>query len=93
MKVFGMCIDKPVVIGVAAAAGLLLWLAPGAFSAALPLLIVAICPLSVLLMMKAMNQMGGQPQERSQPATQPATPVADLGTVRAAAADVDARRN
>ncbi|MGH3666197.1 MAG: DUF2933 domain-containing protein [Egibacteraceae bacterium] len=90
MKLFGMCIDKRVVAGVAAAAGLLWWLAPGAFTAAWPLLIIAICPLSMLLMMKAMNQMGGQSQEPAQPATPP-TP--DVGAVTAAAADVDARRN
>lgn len=90
MKLFGMCIDKRVVGGVAAGAGLLWWLAPGAFAAALPLLIFAICPLSMLLMMKAMNQMGGQSQEPAQGAV-PAP--SEVDPVTAAAADVDARRN
>lgn len=91
MKMFGMCIDKRVVGGVAAAAVMLWWLAPSAFSAALPLLLVAICPLSMLLMMKAMNQMEGQSQEPSEPGTSPAPSVTDVDI--AAAADVDARRN
>lgn len=89
MKLFGM-FDKRVVIGVAVTAGLLWWLAPGSFSAALPLVIVAICPLSMLLMMKAMKQTGGPPQEPSPPATPPASKV---GAEPAAAADVDARHN
>jgi uncharacterized SAM-binding protein YcdF (DUF218 family) len=90
VKLFGMCIDKRVIAGVVAAAGLLWWLAPGAFAAALPLLIFAICPLSMLLMMKAMNQMGGQSQDAAPHATPPAS---DVSAVTAAAADVDARRN
>jgi hypothetical protein len=59
MKVFGMCIDKRAVVAVVAVAGLLWWLAPGAVAAALPLLLFAICPLSMLFMMKAMNGMNG----------------------------------
>lgn len=90
MKLFGMCIDKRVVGGAAVGAGLLWWLAPGAFAAALPLLIFAVCPLSMLLMMKAMNQMGGQSQEPAQHAV-PAP--SEVDPVTAAAADVDARRN
>jgi hypothetical protein len=58
MKMFGMCIDKRVVAGVAGA-GLLLWvLAPGIVATALPLLLIAICPLSMLLMMKMMSADG-----------------------------------
>ncbi|MBW3619039.1 MAG: DUF2933 domain-containing protein [Actinobacteria bacterium] len=107
MKLFGMCIDKRVVVGVVAAAGLLWWLAPGAFAAALPLLIFAICPLSMLLMMKAMGQMGGQqtpdasqpPAPGVQPAAAPqagagnAAPADPIAAAAAAAADVNARRN
>ena len=100
MKLFGMCIDKRVVIGVVAAAGLLWWLAPNAFAAALPFLIFAICPLSMLVMMKAMNmnqpdsnQAGGRPNVSASPSNPPADAAADLAAVSAAAADVDARRN
>ncbi len=47
------------VIGALAAAGLGIYVfAPGWAAAALPLLIVAACPLSMLLMMRAMRPMG-----------------------------------
>ena len=47
------------VIAALAAAGLGIYvLAPGVAAAALPLLIVAACPLSMLLMMRAMGSMG-----------------------------------
>ena len=47
------------VIGALAAAGLGVYVfAPGWAAAALPLLIVAACPLSMLLMMRAMRPMG-----------------------------------
>lgn len=61
MKMFGMCINKRVVAGVAVTAALLWWLAPGAVAAVLPLLVLAICPLSMLLMMKAMDRGGAAP--------------------------------
>ncbi len=70
MKIFGMCINKNVVMGLAVVAGGVWWLAPGLFVAALPVLLLAICPLSMLLMMKAMN-MGGQQQGEQQPGTAP----------------------
>ncbi|MBW3556529.1 MAG: DUF2933 domain-containing protein [Actinobacteria bacterium] len=48
------------VIAALAAIGLGLYaLAPGAATAALPLLVLAACPLSMLLMMRAMGSMGG----------------------------------
>ncbi len=47
------------VIGALAAAGVGIYVfAPGWAAAALPLLIVAACPLSMLLMMRAMGPMG-----------------------------------
>ncbi len=47
------------VVGALAAIGLGLYaLAPGAAVAALPLLVLAACPLSMLLMMRAMGSMG-----------------------------------
>ena len=47
------------VIGALAAAGVGIYVfAPGWAAAALPLLIVAVCPLSMLLMMRAMGPMG-----------------------------------
>ena len=54
MKMFKMCLHPKVIAAmVAVAAGV--WLvAPGWFTAALPILFLAICPLSMLLMMKMM---------------------------------------
>lgn len=53
-----MCINKRVVIGLAAVAVGILVVAPQAFVAALPLLIVLVCPLSMMFMMRGMS--GGQ---------------------------------
>lgn len=48
------------VIAALAAIGIGLYaLVPGAATAALPLLVLAACPLSMLLMMRAMGSMGG----------------------------------
>lgn len=54
MKMLKMCMHPKVIAAmVAVAAGV--WLvAPGWFAAALPILFLAICPLSMLLMMKMM---------------------------------------
>lgn len=104
MKMFGMCINKSVVAGVAGV-GLLVWvLAPGALAAALPLLLIAICPLSMLVMMKMMSSDGqaspGQqaPTAPAQPDTAAAAPPATAlettpQTVADASTDLDARRN
>lgn len=54
MKMFKMCLNPKVMAGLAAA-GIAIWMfAPGWFAAALPILFLAICPLSMLLMMKMM---------------------------------------
>lgn len=94
MKQFGMCIDKRVVGAVAIGLALLWWLAPGAFAAALPLLLLAICPLSMVVMMRAMDRGGDSGAATSStsetPAAGPAPSGLDLATVKA---DLDARRN
>ena len=47
------------VIGALAAVGVVIYaLAPGTAAAAVPLLVLAACPLSMLLMMRAMGSMG-----------------------------------
>jgi hypothetical protein len=99
MRMFGMCIDKRVVAG-AAAVGLLVWaVAPGTLAAAVPFLLVAICPLSMLLMMKMMNSGGRVRAGQHEPtvpvhpdAARPA-PSATATGPPAAAVDVDARWN
>ncbi len=50
-----MCFNKKVVIGLVAAGVVLYLVAPGAIGAALPLLLLAICPLSMFVMMRAMS--------------------------------------
>lgn len=51
------CFNRNVLIGLAAAAVVLFFLVPAA-RGALPLLVVAACPLSMLLMMGGMAKMG-----------------------------------
>lgn len=88
MKVFGMCFNMKVVAGLAVVGLGVWWLAPGAVAAALPLLLLAICPLSMLFMMKAMNNMNGQQQGQHTPQTsapQPADVPAGQATLPIAA--------
>jgi hypothetical protein len=60
MKVFGMCINWRALVGVGVIAAGLLAFAPNLATAALPFLILAICPLSMLLMMALMGNNGSQ---------------------------------
>lgn len=69
MKMGGLCFNWKVVAGLAAV-GVGIWvLAPNLVGAALPLLLVAACPLSMLFMMRGMG--GGQCASRAQQAKQP----------------------
>lgn len=64
-----MCLNWKVIGGLAVV-GLGIWtLAPGLAAAALPLLLVAACPLSMLLMMRGRqgSQCAAQPQQTVQP--------------------------
>jgi len=81
-KSLRMCFNKNVLIGLGVAVALVWWQAPGAVSAVLPLLVVAICPLSMLLMMRAMGGMNAQ-----QPAEPPAERETADGGVMAPAAE------
>ena len=59
MKVFGMCVNLKVV-AVLAVAGVALWaVAPAPVAAALPLLVMLACPVSMLLMMRSMGRTTG----------------------------------
>lgn len=59
MNMLKMCLNPKVIAGVAIA-GVAIWLvAPELIAAALPLLFLAICPLSMVLMMKAMSGGSG----------------------------------
>ncbi len=50
-----MCINTRVLIALAAAGLALSVIAPGAIGTAVPLLLLAICPLSMIVMMRAMS--------------------------------------
>ncbi|WP_051814680.1 DUF2933 domain-containing protein [Streptomyces iakyrus] len=54
-----MCLNKKAIIGLGAVAAAVLLVKPGWFLAALPLLVLALCPLSMIFMMRGMNS-GGQ---------------------------------
>ena len=83
-----MCFNKKVVVGLALTALGLLAVAPNVFGAALPLLLMAACPLSMTLMMR---RMGGQPACRTNAgaAAETATPA----TSSADAAELQALRD
>ncbi len=65
MKMLKMCLNPKVLVALAAVGVGVYVLAPGAFAAALPLLVLAACPLSMLLMMAMMgrnNTSGARPE-------------------------------
>jgi len=55
-KIIGMCFNWKVLIGLAIVALAVGILAPKLLLAALPLLFLAVCPLSMIVMMRSMNQ-------------------------------------
>lgn len=60
MKMFGMCFNWKVLAGLAAVGVALFFIvSPQVAVAALPLLLLAACPLSMVLMMVAMKNMNG----------------------------------
>ncbi len=66
VRVGGMCLNWNVIGGLAAL-GVVIWVvAPGLIGAALPLLALAACPLSMMLMMRGMS---GSQQSRSRPSS------------------------
>lgn len=54
-----MCFDKRVIAGLAVVGVGILAFAPHLIGAALPFLLIAICPLSMLIMMRGMSGMSG----------------------------------
>ncbi len=58
-----MCLDWRVLVGLAAVEVGIYAVAPSAVVAALPILALAACPLSMLLMMKAMRESPGEDGE------------------------------
>lgn len=54
------CLSWNILAALGAAAVAIWWLAPGAAAAAVPLLVLLACPLSMVLMMGAMGAMGAR---------------------------------
>lgn len=73
MKLFGMCLNWKVLAGLGAVGLGIFVLAPQLFAAALPFLLLALCPLSMLLMMGSMQSMN-----ESQQNTAHSTPKEEL---------------
>ncbi len=60
MRMMNMCLNKKVIIGLGAVAVGVLALKPAWFLTALPLLILAVCPLSMIFMMRSHAKMNDQ---------------------------------
>lgn len=65
IKMLKCCLNPKVLIGLAGVAIGIAIFAPHALAAALPLLFVAVCPLSMVLMMVAMSKMANNPKPAS----------------------------
>jgi hypothetical protein len=83
----GFCLNRKVLIGLAVVAAAVFLVAPQAFGAALPVLILLACPLSMVFMMRGMaGQVAGadSPAETGATgATTPAEPPAEVVRLRA----------
>ncbi len=91
----GMCLNWKVIAGLAVV-GLGIWaLAPGLAAAALPLLIVAACPLSMLLMMRGMQggQCASRPQQTGRIDRAGLTREQQLAELRTQLTDIRAQQN
>jgi hypothetical protein len=68
----GTCLNRNVLIGLGVVAGGVLILAPQAFLATVPLLLVLACPLSMILMMRGMEASRSAETEPPDDTTTPA---------------------
>ncbi len=84
-----MCLNWRVGAAFAVVAGGIYLLAPSAFAAALPLLVVALCPLSMLLMMRAMGSGSAKSCETPSNSTDTSEELAQL---RAEVAELNRRQ-
>lgn len=87
-RMLGMCMNGKVLVGLGVV-GLGVWaVAPNLVGAAAPLLLLAACPLSMVVMMRGMGGMGGgqsatQPAQTSQPTRVIGTPEEQLAELKA----------
>lgn len=65
MQMLKCCLNWKVIAGLAAVGVGIYVVAPGLVAAALPILLLAICPLSMLFMMKSMQHNGGEAGEEA----------------------------
>lgn len=90
-----MCFNWKVIAGLAVV-GLGTWaVAPGLAVAALPLLILAVCPISMLLMMRGMQggQCASRPQQASSPARTGLTRDEQLAELRTQLTDIQEQQD
>jgi uncharacterized membrane protein len=66
MKMLKMCLNWKVLVGLVAVGLAIYAVAPDMVVAALPILLLALCPLSMLFMMKAMHGNQGETQGKPQ---------------------------
>jgi hypothetical protein len=66
MKMLKMCLNWKVLASLTAVGVGVYLFAPGLLAEAVPILLLAVCPLSMLLMMWAMQQSQGQGQQTTQ---------------------------
>ena len=66
MKMLKMCLNPKVVAGLVVAGVALYLIAPNRIAAVIPSLLLAVCPLSMLLMMWDMQHTQGQGQQATQ---------------------------
>ncbi len=91
MRIGRFCIDWKVVAGLAAVAVGLFLFQPRLFTAALPVLLVAACPLSMLLMMwgmRGMAQRAPTPIPAPQPVVDQLTPHEQIAGLRSQLSDL-----
>jgi hypothetical protein len=91
MKMLKMCLNPKVLAGLAAVGVGIYLVAPDLVLAALPILLLAVCPLSMVLMMWGMQHTHGQgqhtPQEPDGELTREEERIAQLRAQQAALAD------
>lgn len=78
-----MCINKKVVGGLVIAGLALYLIAPNLIGAALPLLVLAVCPLSMIVMMKMMSGDKSESATPTDPASAGTDVDAELAKLRA----------
>ena len=66
MKMLKMCLNPKVLAGLALAGVVIYLIAPNLIAAALPILLLTACPLSMLLMMWSMQHTQGQEKQTTQ---------------------------